>query len=624
MQICASPTNEENITLTIQDLQNSNDASLNLGDNYYVLPKIFYDKLENLISKHKTVSRQVVNEFPKEFEKIGKVDCSNLVDGSGGAFPFCSNEDNNNMVNGDGDSNANHQNNLPVILKKEILEGSDFTLVTEILFHKINAIIGLENQHRDKIKRPVSKNLDGTKSIDLYPHNFEIRKLVPSVDSADKKKWVESASNIIFQISSRASVADLYKKIRELFNLCSSSSDKIPNQVDKNAASYPTPSIPGPPAPPNLKDFVLYFRYNKPTSKDAKTGHWKYVKITDPGSPKKGLDELGVDSGCTFVIDLREFTERKDSDVVGHVTVLKSASSTSSSNQVIPTMNGNSSITNGNTSKYLQNKKDNPKSVFNNRGNFTSNPGQVGLDNLGNTCFMASGLQCISNVPVLTEFFLSGQYIDEINEDNPIGCNGKLAEEYARLLSQLWDGSDHSVAPRQFKQMIGRWNSRFVGYQQQDSHEFLNALIDGIHEDLNRIKKKPYVEIKDADGRPDEEVSSESWTGHKARNDSVIVDNFHGQYKSTVRCPTASCGYVSVTFDPFIDLSLPVTKNTSSSSIFNGLKEGGKAIFGLAKRLGQNVKDDTDQISVLFVPYFVGWFCWKSRVYEFLVSIFFL
>ena len=29
-------------------------------------------------------------------------------------------------------------------------------------------------------------------------------------------------------------------------------------------------------------------------------------------------------------------------------------------------------------------------------------------------------------------------------------------------------------------------------------------LLDGLHEDLNRIKKKPYIELKDADGRPDE------------------------------------------------------------------------------------------------------------------------
>lgn len=49
-------------------------------------------------------------------------------------------------------------------------------------------------------------------------------------------------------------------------------------------------------------------------------------------------------------------------------------------------------------------------------------------------------------------------------------------------------------------------------------------MLDGLHEDLNRVKQKPYFETKDFDGRPDEEVADEYWRYHKARNDSVIVD----------------------------------------------------------------------------------------------------
>lgn len=49
-------------------------------------------------------------------------------------------------------------------------------------------------------------------------------------------------------------------------------------------------------------------------------------------------------------------------------------------------------------------------------------------------------------------------------------------------------------------------------------------MLDGLHEDLNRVKKKPYIEAKDADGRSDEEFADECWKNHKARNDSIIVD----------------------------------------------------------------------------------------------------
>lgn len=51
---------------------------------------------------------------------------------------------------------------------------------------------------------------------------------------------------------------------------------------------------------------------------------------------------------------------------------------------------------------------------------------------------------------------------------------------------------------------VGRFAPQFSGFQQQDSQELLAFLLDGLHEDLNRIIKKPYIELKDSNGRPDE------------------------------------------------------------------------------------------------------------------------
>ena len=48
----------------------------------------------------------------------------------------------------------------------------------------------------------------------------------------------------------------------------------------------------------------------------------------------------------------------------------------------------------------------------------------------------------------------------------------------------------------------------------------------------------------------------QAWDNHMLRNQSVIVDLFHGQLKSQVRCK--ECGHVSVKFDPFNYLSLPL------------------------------------------------------------------
>ncbi|KAF9976634.1 CSN-associated deubiquitinating enzyme Ubp12 [Actinomortierella ambigua] len=182
--------------------------------------------------------------------------------------------------------------------------------------------------------------------------------------------------------------------------------------------------------------------------------------------------------------------------------------------------------------------------------------GICGLQNLGNTCFMNSALQCLSNTPDLTAYFLANAWQDELNPDNPLGMEGEVAKAYANLIGKLWNGTARSFAPREFKSTIGRFAPTFTGYQQHDSQELLAFLMDGLHEDLNRIKKKPYNEVPDSDGRPDEEVAKICWDLHKARNDSIIVDLFQGQYKSTLVCP--ACNKVSVTFDPFMYLSLPL------------------------------------------------------------------
>ncbi|MEQ2161557.1 Ubiquitin carboxyl-terminal hydrolase 15, partial [Goodea atripinnis] len=278
--------------------------------------------------------------------------------------------------------------------------------------------------------------------------------------------------------------------------------------------------------------------------------------------PDSTIQDAGLYQGQVLVI------EQKNEDGSWPRGSMASKSSGASNLSALPKISPSSLTNNHNSSFNSRNVKNSSYSLpssyptysnsydYSEQSRQSERSGLCGLSNLGNTCFMNSAVQCLSNIPPLTEYFLKDKYRDELNEDNPLGMKGEIARSYAELIKQLWSGKYSYVTPRPFKTQVGRFAPQFSGYQQQDSHELLAFLLDGLHEDLNRIRKKPYIQLKDANGRPDKVVAEEAWENHIKRNDSIIVDIFHGLFKSTLVCPV--CSKVSVTFDPFCYLTLPL------------------------------------------------------------------
>ncbi|XP_069080960.1 ubiquitin carboxyl-terminal hydrolase 2 isoform X3 [Pleurodeles waltl] len=195
--------------------------------------------------------------------------------------------------------------------------------------------------------------------------------------------------------------------------------------------------------------------------------------------------------------------------------------------------------------------------LLNKSKNSKSAQGLVGLRNLGNTCFMNSILQCLSNSKELRDYCLQNIYRRDLNQSSRSSTN--LMEAFAKLIQTMWTAPTNDVvSPSEFKTQIQRYAPRFVGYNQQDAQEFLRFLLDGLHNEVNRVTSRPRAQPDDLDHLPDGEKGKEMWKRYLQREDSKIVDLFVGQLKSSLTC--TECGYCSTVFDPFWDLSLPIAK----------------------------------------------------------------
>ncbi|XP_050984480.1 ubiquitin carboxyl-terminal hydrolase 2a isoform X2 [Labeo rohita] len=201
--------------------------------------------------------------------------------------------------------------------------------------------------------------------------------------------------------------------------------------------------------------------------------------------------------------------------------------------------------------------------------NSKSAQGLVGLRNLGNTCFMNSILQCLSNTQSLRDYCLHNSHRRDLNNNSR--TNTALMEEFAKLIQTMWtSSSSEAVSPSEFKTQIQRYAPRFVGYNQQDAQEFLRFLLDGLHNEVNRVTIRPRGNMEDFDHLPDEEKGKKMWAKYLEREDSKIVDLFVGQLKSSLTC--SECGYCSTVFDPFWDLSLPIAKGYGEVSLMDCMR----------------------------------------------------
>ncbi|KAG5403682.1 hypothetical protein IGI04_009801 [Brassica rapa subsp. trilocularis] len=203
----------------------------------------------------------------------------------------------------------------------------------------------------------------------------------------------------------------------------------------------------------------------------------------------------------------------------------------------------------------------------------------AGLENLGNTCFLNSVLQCLTYTEPLAA------YLQDVGHERRCNVAGFCAlcamQKHVRTALQA---TGKIVAPKYLVSNLRCVSRNFRNCRQEDAHEYMINLLECMHK----------CSLPSG-------VSSESSDAYRS---SLVHKIFGGSLRSRVKC--AQCSHSSDKFDPFLDLSLDISKADSLQRALTRftaveLLDDGAKVYQ-CERCKQKVKA-TKELTVSKAPY---------------------
>jgi ubiquitin carboxyl-terminal hydrolase 36/42 len=165
----------------------------------------------------------------------------------------------------------------------------------------------------------------------------------------------------------------------------------------------------------------------------------------------------------------------------------------------------------------------------------------IGYNNVGNTCYINSILQCLRFTNELTNNFIIK------DSDNLI------IKEFLNITNL--NGDNTIINPTKFIKLLFNSSSNFNKYKSfefQDANEFLIDLLDTFHLILSKDFNKINIQTKNIKLK----LSLNDLFNSIKGKYSVIYDIFLNQYHDIIEC--TNCNNQTYKFDPFMTLDLPI------------------------------------------------------------------
>lgn len=185
-------------------------------------------------------------------------------------------------------------------------------------------------------------------------------------------------------------------------------------------------------------------------------------------------------------------------------------------------------------------------------------PGLVGLQNLGNTCYMNGALQALSNCQQLTRFML----------DCPASVKTKgLSHSYSELIKQIWEKRNSNFAvPTSIIRNMKCIYPAFRGCSQQDTQEFLRCFLEQLHDELKEPVRKKSIDLSNEDFNSQQPVTTIA-TMIEEEGDIGDKENINNQNNSSVSININNLIDSNLTNDNDNTINSTITNSSNNSNV---------------------------------------------------------